>query len=419
MWVERLAQVLLLAYPTAMLAVGGGMNAVFLLMLLLALAAYVVRPPGMEGIAWRRGWTGYAVAMCALTAAIFLSEAYHGAFAAHSYDAPARYWLGIPVVLLLQRARPAVFKALQLAWPVAAIVGFALQKDGGAALDHRAVLEHLDAIHYGDFELMLAVLSLASLNWFGRDRAPLKLLKVAGFAAGLAASFASGTRGGWLAIPVFVVLLFQFRMVKPSPRVIAIACGALVLLALAAYSFSPTLRERVQRLPGEISAFGQGNRDTSVGVRMQLYGAAWDVITRHPLFGVGPQGFAREMQPMLEAGKITPMAAELGRGEVHNDILAKTAGMGVSGFLAIAAIYLVPFRLFWRATRAAAPEPRRAGMMGVFFVSGFIVFGLTVEVLDLTMATAFYSFTVAVLLALCYNGHFSQPLHATRGDQHV
>jgi len=31
---------------------------------------------------------------------------------------------------------------------------------------------------------------------------------------------------------------------------------------------------------------------------------------------------------------------------------------------------------------------------------------LTVEILNLTMATAFYSFTVAVLLAACYNVHY-------------
>jgi O-antigen ligase len=130
------------------------------------------------------------------------------------------------------------------------------------------------------------------------------------------------------------------------------------------------------------------------------------VFLRHPVFGAGPEGFALETKQMVEAGKLSLEAARLGNAEVHNDILSKTAGMGIFGLFAILAIYLVPFRLFWRATGSSLMQIRRAGILGITFVSGFFVFGLTVEILDLTMATAFYSFTVAVLLAACYNVHY-------------
>ena len=111
---------------------------------------------------------------------------------------------------------------------------------------------------------------------------------------------------------------------------------------------------------------------------------------------------------MEEAGKLTYLDAVYGRGEVHNDILSKAAGMGVFGLVAILAIYFVPFRLFWRATKSALAQVRSAGFLGLAFVSGFFVFGLTVEILNLTMATAFYGFTVAVLLAACYNVHYDE-----------
>jgi len=151
----------------------------------------------------------------------------------------------------------------------------------------------------------------------------------------------------------------------------------------------------------DVRDYQQGNRDTSIGIRWQLYGAALDIFSRHPLVGVGPAGFAREMQPMMEAGKLTPEAAHYGRGEVHNDVLSKTAGMGVFGLAAILALYLVPLRMFWQATRSTTREVRRAGILGLTFVGGIAIFGLTVEFLNLTMAAAFYAFTVAVLLAAC------------------
>jgi O-antigen ligase len=403
---EKLAAGLLLAYPAAMLLLHGGMNGVFLLMLLLALGVGGMRR-ATAAQPWQRDWILYAAAMASLSLAILLTQAYHGRFASHPHDAASRYWLAVPIFLLLQGLRPAIFGVLQLAFPVAAILGLALAHDSGVdAVAVRLTVSTLDPIHYGDFELMLGVLSLASLGWFGRDSLALRMLKVAGFAAGLAASFASGSRGGWLAIPFLAMFPFAFRLVRPSAKVMAAGIAALLLGTALLYSFSTTFHARLQRLPGEFAAFRAGERDTATGVRLQLYAAATDVFLHHPLFGVGPEGFAQELQPMVDAGKVTPFAAQLGRAEVHNDLLSKAVGMGIFGLLAMLAIYLVPLRLFLRTRTAPRREARQAGMLGAMFVSGFLVFGLTVETLNLAMAAAFYGFTVAVLLGACLNAHY-------------
>lgn len=409
--VEIVVAILLLAYPTLMLTVKGGMNGVFLLMLLLAITVWMVRPKGMNAVAWRQEWTIYTAAMFAMAAAIFISQSHHQNFAAHPHDAASRYWLVIPVFLLLQRLRPKVFTVLQFAFPVAALAGFFMAKDMGG----RSGVITLDLIHSGDFELILGVLSLFSIDWFGQDKLPIRILKISGFMAGLLASFASGTRGGWLAIPMFIALFFYFRMHRVSQRtlwstVITTLLG-LTLILLSSTAF----HQRINEFVNDVSLFGQGSRDTSTGIRWQLYKASIDVFIQNPVFGVGPEGFASEMKPMMEAGKITSEAAELGRGEVHNDILSKSAGMGVFGLIAILAIYFVPLGLFWNAAKAESHQVKRAGILGITFVSGFFVFGLTVEFLNLTMATAFYSFTVAVLLAVCFNTHYS--VHSSVSQQ--
>jgi hypothetical protein len=58
--------------------------------------------------------------------------------------------------------------------------------------------------------------------------------------------------------------------------------------------------------------------------------------------------------------------------------------------------------------KSSVLQIRKAGLLGLVFVSGFIVFGLTSEALNLTMATAFYALTVAVLLAACLNIHHGE-----------
>ena len=405
-FVEKAAALLLLAYPTSMLVVKHGMNGAFLFMLLLAFVVWIVRPIGMSAVVWRREWTIYASAMFAMSVAIFISQSVNHSNTVRFHDAATRYWLSIPVFLLLQRLRLNVLTVLQFAFPVAAITGFLLVKDVGG----RSGIGTLDLIHFGDFELILGTMSLFSMDWFGRDKLALRILKTLGFTAGLAASLASGSRGGWLAIPVFIAIFMYFKMANFSPRMFLSALTAAILIITLLYSVSAPFHQRVNELASDVTKLDQGDRDTSTGVRWQLYKAAVDVILRHPIFGVGPEGFALEMKPMMEAGKITPKAAELGRGEVHNDILCKTAGMGVLGLIAMLAIYFVPFRLFWQVAKSTPEQVRRAGQLGITFISGIIVFGLTAECLNLTLAAAFYSFTVAALLAVCYNIHYGEQL---------
>lgn len=404
--VEKIAVLILLVYPTGMIVLKGGMNGAFAVLLLLALATLVLRPAGMEPVVWRREWSAYTASMAALTLAIFLSQSYHGDFAFHPYDAASRYWLGVPIFLLLYRLPPSIFQALGIAFPCAAITGFVLAKDVGAWYDHRATISTMDVIHFGNIELMLGVLSAFSIAWLGTSNRALTALRLAGLGAGLAASFASGTRGGWLTIPVFAVLFLYLKRDQIPRKLILGSAIALPLAVAAVYYATPYLQHRVNEVGVEIGQFSHGQRDTSTGIRIQLYGAALDMVAHNPVFGVGPQGFAEHMKSLEEAGTLTHMAAEMGRGEVHNDILAKTVGMGIFGLIAMLGIYAVPLHQFWRSSQSAIKEVRGAATLGIVFVVGFFIFGLTVEALNLTMVTAFYSFTVAVLLAACHNTHY-------------
>ena len=349
--------------------------------------------------------TSYLLAMAAMLVAIFISQSYHHHYSGHPYDAASRFLLSVPIFMLLLRLRFSVVTAVQYGFPLAAIAGCAMLKP---IVQGRYGIATLDLIHFGDFQLMLAVLSLASINWTGRDAMWLKSLKIIGFMAGIYASILSGSRGGWMALPVFLLIFAYFRLGKLSLKIMTILLLTLVMTGCLAYFANQTIQQRVDETINNLTEFSGGNRDTSTGIRLQLYRAAAEIIAQHPIFGVGPEGFKDEMDAMQQSGKITPLAAELGKGEVHNELLSKTAGLGLPGLLAMLMIYLVPLRIFYRALRANSVQIRQSGMLGLIFVSGFMVFGLTVEVLNLTLATAFYSLTVAVLLAACLNIHHGE-----------
>ncbi|OGT19219.1 MAG: hypothetical protein A2342_01250 [Gallionellales bacterium RIFOXYB12_FULL_54_9] len=405
LFVETTAALLLVFYPSLIFVVKGGMNGAFLFLLLLSIAVLIVRPREIPGVAWNSELRVYLLAMAALPVAIFFSQTYHHHYGGHPYDAASRFLLAVPIFMVLQRLRFSIVAMVQYAFPVAAIVGCLMLKP---IADGRYGVATLDLIHFGDFELVLGVMSLLCLNWTGRDALLLKVLKVIGFLAGIYASVVSGSRGGWIALPVFLMIYIYYRFGKISLKSLIITPLILIIVGLIAFTFSQKIHHRVGEVTGDLSAFQHGNPDTSIGVRLQLFKAAAEIFVQEPVFGVGPDGFALEMDVMLKAGKVTAMAAEFGKGEVHNELLSRAAGLGLFGLIAILSIYLVPAKIFYGAMKSDSVKVRQAGMLGLVFVSGFMLFGLTAETLNLTMATAFYSLTVAVLLAACLNIHYGE-----------
>ena len=172
------------------------------------------------------------------------------------------------------------------------------------------------------------------------------------------------------------------------------------LIGLCAYLFVDPIHQRLWMIYSDLTLFTSGNVDTSIGVRLQLWKAAFHLIAENPFLGVGADGFGQAMDALSASGFITPDAAGLGKGEVHNEILAQTVRFGIFGLCSILAIYFVPFYLFLRAAKSGTHQQNGAAMMGMCVTLGFFVFGLTVETFDLKMTAAFYSLTVAVLLAV-------------------
>jgi O-antigen ligase len=402
--VETGAAFLLLAYPGLMFAVKGGMNGAFLFLLLLSLSVWAYRPREMPPVVWNRDMILYLMAMASLPIAIFLSQSYHHHYSGHPYDAASRFLLAVPVFLMLQRVPFRIVAIVQYGFPLAVLIGCLMLKP---IADGRYGIATIDLIHFGDFELVLGVLSVLSIDWTGRDAIWARSLKLVGFLGGVYASVVSGSRGGWIALPIFLLIYLYFKFGKFSFRVLIAAPLMLVMAVFLAYTFSQEIHHRVDAVSNDLLAMQQGNPDTSIGIRLQLFKTAAEVFAEHPVFGVGPEGFAQEMDPMQKAGIVTQMAAELGKGEVHNELLSKAAGLGIFGLIALLSVYLVPARIFYRAMRSDSVQVRQGGMLGLVFVSGFMVFGLTVEILNLTVAAAFYGLTVAVLLAACLNSQWS------------
>ena len=392
----------LLTYPSATLLIHGAGSALSIAaaVISLALLASPKSRTGLPPLQWDRADIALCVAMACPFLAVLLGGVWHGTVVASTLDSPSRFFAAAPLFLVLRRCLPQLLAWSDLSFALAGLMSLGIlliaPRDWGFG---RLSSAFLNPIHFGDIALVMGVLSILSLNWWRKDRLAVRIVKVAGLFAGLSASLITGSRGGWVAIPVVAAMILYLRSRGKSRKWNVLLPLAIVAILVGVYVFSPTARDRVGDLSSDLVQYTQGNKDTSLGIRLQLYEAAARIVASHPLLGLGGDGFRNSMQSFANSGLLTPVAAQLGRGEAHNQMLAYMTDYGIIGGLAVLAVYVVPGALFWRRLAAPAGPANRAALMGLTFIVAFWIFGLTVETFDLKMTVSFYAMVIAILAA--------------------
>jgi O-antigen ligase len=388
----------LLSYPTVTLVVHGGASAVSIAAALVGLCVLALprasEPPRVDRIV-----VVTLVALASPLAATLVSEAWHGKFVASLLDAPSRFLLAIPILLALRRVRVGLLRWSDLSFALGAIAALLVLLLTPREPNSRWASPFLDAIHFGDIALVLGALSALSLNWWKKDRLPIKALKLVALATGIYASVLTETRGGWVAIPVVALLVYLRGSHRRDGRRWLVPLSIVAALILIGAT-SHMVRDRVWLIWSDLVQYSHGYKDTSTGVRLQLYEAAFSILREHLVFGAGPNGFADSMAAFAKAGQVSPLAADYGRGETHNQLLFYAANYGMIGALAGLALHVAPCIMFARYMNAPTREARCAAFMGLTFTVCFFIFGLSVETFDLKMAASFYAAVIGILGAI-------------------
>ncbi|VVE89361.1 O-antigen ligase family protein [Pandoraea bronchicola] len=398
---------LLLLFPAAALVVPRGGNTVMFLALALGAALLLTDRKRGEISSLIKTCPHVRVLIVSLSLpffAILADEVLHGKIVANTLDSPVRFLLATIVFFSLRRIVDVIPKWVDLTFGAGAICAAVMALYSTAdLLTARAESSFLNPIHFGDMALLLGVLSLVSIHWLSHDKPWTVAFKILGAAAGCYASWASQSRGGWIALPCLLAVWFFWHKHPVSMgRRAAIALIALVLLTSA--FASSMVRERFEAIRTDLIGLYAGQPDSSTGIRLELWKAAGKLIEAKPLLGLGAHGYRDAMPAMAAAGILTPLAADYGKGEVHNQILAYVVDYGlVFGLLSILGVYIGPAYFFVRSAKIRhRPREHRAALMGLMTAVAFAIFGLTVETFNLKVTVGFYSTMVALFAAFAY-----------------
>lgn len=319
----------------------------------------------------------------------------HGGSLDISTDNSWLFLAALLIALLLRWTRPnpaVVMAALSIG--AAAAGGIALLEVELGQLPRAA--GHWHFIVFGNLSLLLGVLPLFALRsaWLGRGYRELVMLGAIG---GITASVLSGSRGGWVALPLILLVaaLTQFKRPWRQGRRLGLLVAALGLLAVLVAA--PTMLARFAQARQDLQDYRNGQVETSMGMRFVMWQVARDMLPSVPLQGVGKDGFHEKLVELAKQGKISPRMTEF--RHAHNELLDAYVSGGPLKLLALLLVYAMPLVYFLRKYRYAG-EFQVFALAGALTIGCMMIFGLSEVMFSHTVTNRLYPLLIGVCMGM-------------------
>ncbi|QWE22879.1 O-antigen ligase family protein [Polynucleobacter sp. AP-Jannik-300A-C4] len=404
-------------FPVTFLTVRHGVHvSLFALVLLAAYHFWSAKAPKIE---WNYPIDPFILLTFAgLFLSVLLSQVFRGAMHFAAFDGPSRILLAGLVFLLLKSLNIPYIRILEIAIPLAliCIFGIIVLRPLDPHWMGRYSMYFVDPNTLGSQAFILGLLSLLMISWDGRQSKALMVLQVLGGILGLYVSVGSGSRGGWLIAPfiLLLILLLRFGDISHASNLqkqkmwlqtLAICIG-ICFVSLIGFYFSEKLSTRIISGYFEILHWFTGaNLDTSAGTRLSMWKFGFQFANESLLFGYGEE---KNMMQVLQGSPLNIAANETAINTMaltgpHSDILSKLLSAGLFGLGAYLSLLLVPFSIFWKRRNALDFNVKQAARIGLFYITGIFIAGLSNEQLSLKYLCTFYGMMVAVLLAQVFH----------------
>jgi O-antigen ligase len=344
---------------------------------------------------------------------VLLSQIFRGAIHLAAFDGPSRILIAGIVFLFLKQLNIPYIKILRIALPVGLIcVFFELKINPSVYWGDRFATYFVDPNTLGTQSFLLGFLSFLMICFGRGDSKILLLLQVLGGALGIYISIGSGSRGAWLTLPFLLILMLFLRLgdifladqskksqMRIQTIVIFISILAVVLLG---FLYSEKFSSRVISGYFEIyNWFSGANLDTSAGTRLSMWKFSFQFANESLLFGYGEE---KNMMQVLQGSPLNALANATAINTMaltgpHSDILSKLLSAGIVGLAAYLLLLATPFYIFWQHRNSKNADKKLASRIGLYYIIGVFIAGLSNEQLSLKYLCTFYGLMAATLLA--------------------
>ena len=398
-WLASLINFAVTLFFLSIFIVKGGYNVAPALLMLIGLGygIYVLTKKPLLNLSKVDKWLIYSYLFYFLT--FVLSLCINGG-KMRDLDTASRVVFLIPVLLLLLKY-PIKTCVLSYSIPLGGIVSVCIALYDKFILNLRPEQNpRIMHIQGGDISMSLGILSLIiALYAYQKREVKLTILSVIGGLCGIVGSLLSTARGGWVALPILLIVILWIYRHSLSKRFFLTFFG-IIAVASIGISQMPNNRimERIDVARKDIQLY-LDNKDgnTSLGARFEMWKSAIAMAKEKPLFGWGIQGATekrkQETKEKIATGNIGQFT------HAHNQYLDDLSKRGIIGLLALLAVLFIPLRSFMKNLKTANNEIKLIATLGVAHILSVMIYGLSQGFLVHNSGTIFYFFLTIVFYA--------------------
>lgn len=279
-------------------------------------------------------------------------------------------------------------------------------------------------IFFGNSALIAAAVSLVGLSALpAASRHPLAVTYLLlGAVAGIGTSFFSGSKGGWISLPLLILLVYHLSATSWSRKTVRIG-AAIVLTALLAIIVSPKspVLQRLQNFSQDLALWMRHESSSlentgTASSRLEMWRFSVAVAAEHPILGFGPHALKERKAVAVINGDSDPIVTSF--AHVHNeimDIYLENGLVGLTGFILLFGSLLM---VFYEHRHSQDPQLRALAIAGILFLLLFLEFGLTNPLFPFNAPRNIFCGWAAVLAGLLHahliskNGRRTHDPHA-------
>ena len=325
------------------------------------------------------------------------------------FDAPLRFVLCIPIFLALSRgwlqtqgAIPIPLFWVKTAFPLTLVWTFLFTCFWPSYWGPGLTTYFVDPLTFGSYCLLFAMMTILGLSFYWAEmRWFRRLLSLIAVVCGVYLSVSSGSRTGWLSLPVFLVL-WVFYILKPKigPFRSFLLVISIFLLFAALLLLKPHLASKFVAMAQEIRDYRWDvmNPDASVTMRISFYRMGWYYFLERPFTGWGDLGWMEKMNAPELIRYASAFTREFPSHGFHNEILTQSVHSGIWGLISSSALFgLVLYRAII-GTKWLGDSAWRASFTLLVFGCHLLLAGMSTEITNLVFLVSFIGLSISVML---------------------
>ena len=370
------------------------------------------KEPPLQNTEELRSWRWIiALTLVGPVLAVGMGQLLRGEFYPPNFDAPLRIALCAPILLAISRgwlykydAQPITFLWMKYCFPLTLIWTFTYRPSWTTNWGAHVITTYfVDVLSFGSLTLLFALLIFATLTFFwSRMNWLSRFISIASVFIGFYLSVGSGSKTGWLNVPVFLIIWVLGFSLPNYGRLKTTLLLFIFLISAGIFIQSNSFfTDKFLRAVNEISNYqwNKLNGEGSVRERISFFRMAIFYFLQNPIKGWGDLGW----RVLMDSPELVKFAPEIVRRfpehGFHNEILTSAVRSGIWGLVTSIAFFLFP--IIWAVRilqKSFNVDLKLFGFFILFLMLHMLLAGMTTEVTNLVFLASFLGLTISVLV---------------------